>query len=68
MWTIRWWPVVGGASRHSCSKDRSSFSPKGYKNDRHLMEVEKYEKRENNTNPGLKCFDVVFNILLVGFI
>jgi len=29
MWTIRWWPVVGGASRHSCSKDGSVKSSKG---------------------------------------
>jgi len=35
-WTIRWWPVVGGASRHSCSEDRSLFSLKGYRNDRRL--------------------------------
>ena len=34
VWTIRWWLVVGGASRHSCSKDRSLISPKGYRNDR----------------------------------
>jgi len=44
VWTIRWWPVVGGASRHSCSKDRSSFSPKGYRNDRRLMKVLEMEK------------------------
>ena len=36
MWTIRWWPVVGGAGGHSYSKDRSLFSPKGYKDDRRL--------------------------------
>jgi len=36
VWTIRWWPVVRGASRHSCSKDRSLISPKGYRNDRRL--------------------------------
>jgi len=56
VWTIRWWPVVGGASRHSCSKDQSLISPKGYRNDRCLMqvlEVEKKGKREKNTNLGL---------------
>jgi len=37
VWTIRWWLVVGGASRHSCNKDRSLISPKGYKNDRRLI-------------------------------
>jgi len=36
VWTIRWWPVVGGASRHSCSKDQSLISPKGYRKDRRL--------------------------------
>jgi len=44
VWTIRWWPVVEGASRHSCSKDRSLISPKGYRNDRHLMQVLEVEK------------------------
>ena len=29
VWTIRRWPVVRGASRHSCSKDRSMYSSKG---------------------------------------
>jgi len=29
VWTIRWWPVVGRASRHSYSKDRSVYSSKG---------------------------------------
>jgi len=29
VWTIRWWSVVRGASRHSCSKDRSVYSSKG---------------------------------------
>jgi len=53
VWTIRWWPIVGGASRHSCSEDRSLFSPKEYRNVRRLMqvlEVEKKGKREKNTN------------------
>jgi len=36
VWTIRWWPVVGGANRHSCSKDRSLISLKGYTNDKCL--------------------------------
>jgi len=36
VWTIRWWPVVGGASGHSCSEDRSLFSLKGYRMDRRL--------------------------------
>jgi len=36
VWTIRWWPVVGGASRHSCSEDRSLFLPKGYKDNKRL--------------------------------
>jgi len=36
MWTIRWWPVVGGASRYSYNKDRLLFSPKGYSDDRRL--------------------------------
>jgi len=58
VWTIRWWPVVGGASRHSCSKDRSFISPKGYRKDRRLKVVEGSElgiirKRENGTNPSL---------------
>jgi len=35
-WTIRWWPVVRGASVHSCSEDRSLFSLKGYRVDRRL--------------------------------
>jgi len=26
---VRWWPVVGGVSRHSCNKDRSRYSSKG---------------------------------------
>jgi len=34
--TIRWWPVVGGASRHSCSEDRPLFSLKGYRDDKRL--------------------------------
>ena len=36
VWTFRWWLVVGGASKHSCSKDRSLVSPKGYRNGRRL--------------------------------
>jgi len=28
VWTIRWWLVVGGASRHLCNKDRSVYSSK----------------------------------------
>ena len=36
VWAIRWWPVVGGASGHSCSEDRSLFSLKGYRIDRRL--------------------------------
>ena len=28
VWTIRWWLVVGGPSRHSCSKDRLVYSSK----------------------------------------
>ncbi|QCD86300.1 hypothetical protein DEO72_LG3g821 [Vigna unguiculata] len=43
VWTIRWWPVVRGASRHSCSEDRSLFSPKGYRDDRRLKASVGYE-------------------------
>jgi len=44
VWTIKWWPVVGGSSRHSCSEDRSLISPKGYRNDIRLMQVLEMEK------------------------
>jgi len=59
MWTIRWWHVVGGASGHSCSEDRSLFSFKGYRIDRRLKasagnEVVKI-KGGKCTNPGLHC-------------
>jgi len=59
VWTNRWWPVVGGASRHSCNKDRSLFSLKGYRIDRRLKanvggEVVK-RKGGKYTNPGLHC-------------
>ena len=46
VWTIKWWPVVRGARRHSCIKDRSLFSPKGYKNDRRLMKVLEWRSKE----------------------
>jgi len=39
VWTIWWWPVVGRASRHSCSEDRSLITPKENRNDRRLMQV-----------------------------
>jgi len=59
VWTIRWWPVVGGASRHSCIKDRSLFSLKGYRIDRRLkvsVGSEAVKREEGNcTNPGLHC-------------
>jgi len=44
VWTIRWWLVVGGASGHSCSEDRSLFSLKVYRNVRRLMKVLEVEK------------------------
>jgi len=51
VWTIRWWPVVGGASRHLYSKDRSLISPKGYRDDRHLKaRVGNDEVREKGGN------------------
>ena len=48
VWTIRWLPVVGGASRHSYIKDRSLISPKGYRDDRRLKaSVGSEEVKEN---------------------
>jgi len=56
VWTIRWWPVVGGASRHSCSKDRSEISPKGYRDDRRLKSEVGYEgvKEKGSVLTGFK--------------
>jgi len=68
MLTNRWWPVVGGASRHSCSKDQSLISPKGYRNNRRLMQVFKVEelrKRGILTNVIiLRCY--IYCHILVG--
>jgi len=51
VWTIRWWPVVGGAIRHSYNKDRSLISPKGYIDDRRLKaSVGNEEVREKGGN------------------
>jgi len=49
VWTIRWWPVVGGASRHSYSKDRSLISPKGYIDDRRLKASVGRSKRKRES-------------------
>jgi len=46
VWTIRWWPVLGGASRHSYSEDQSLFLPKGYRDNRRL--------KTNVGNEGVK--------------
>ena len=46
VWTIRWWPVVGGASGHLCNKDRSLISPKRYRNDRRLKASVGNEEKE----------------------
>jgi len=71
VWTIKWWPIVGGASRDSCNKDRSLISPEGYRNDRRLMqvlEVEKKGKREKNTNPSFNVEMLYLLVFLFGFI
>jgi len=48
VWTIKWWPVVEGASRHSYTKDRSLILPKGYRDDRRLKaSVGSEEVKEN---------------------
>ena len=36
--------LVGGVSRHLCSKNRSLISLKGYRKDRRLMQVLEMEK------------------------
>jgi len=68
VWTIRWWPVVEGASGHSCNKDRSQISPKGYRNDRRLkvvLEAKCEKKRKNCTNPGLLLINMVLVMILL---
>jgi len=41
VWTIRWWPVVGGASRHSWQQRSINVFIKGCRTKRHPEEVMK---------------------------
>ncbi|QCE03578.1 hypothetical protein DEO72_LG8g1603 [Vigna unguiculata] len=52
VWTIRWWPVVGGTSRHSCSKDRSVYSSKGVESRGVQQDVWKWRIEDLGANIG----------------
>jgi len=72
VWTIRWWPVVGGASRHSCNKDRSLFSPEGYRNDTSKCKCWKWrikeKKRRRILTRGFKVVVLYLIFYVFGFI
>jgi len=69
MLTIRWLLVVGGASGHSCSKDRSLFSLKGYRMDRRLKASVGSKmmkgKRGKVHYSGFTFVNMVLNIILL---
>ena len=58
VWTIRWWPVVGGASKHSCNKDRSVYSSKGVESRYIQHKVWEFRIEDCGANLGhsLNCF------------
>jgi len=77
VWTIRWWPVVGRASRHSCNKDRPMYSSKGVESRcvQHKVWELRIEDWGANLGHSLNCFItyvvfifVVFELILSVFL
>ena len=52
VWTIRWWLVVEGASRHPCNTDRSVYSSKGVESRSIQQNVWKWRIEDLGANTG----------------